>query len=75
MEERYSRNRIYVRSEEQQFIRNYRILSGGAGIGGIIAECALRFGFDEWCQWIENKSRCVSFGTVPAFNLIAIYCS
>ncbi|MDR0613258.1 MAG: ThiF family adenylyltransferase [Dysgonamonadaceae bacterium] len=46
MEERYSRNRIYVRSEEQQFIRNYRILSGGAGIGGIIAECALRFGFE-----------------------------
>lgn len=46
MEERYSRNRIYVRPEEQQLIKNYSILLGGAGIGSIIAECALRFGFE-----------------------------
>ena len=46
MEERYTRNRIYVRPEEQQLIKNYSILLGGAGIGSIIAECALRFGFE-----------------------------
>lgn len=46
MQERYSRNRIYVRPEEQQLVKNYRILLGGAGIGSIIAECALRFGFE-----------------------------
>lgn len=46
-EERYSRNRIYVRPEEQKLIKNYRILLGGAGIGSIIAECALRFGFEN----------------------------
>lgn len=45
--ERYSRNRIYVREDEQQIIKNTRILLGGAGIGSIIAECALRFGFEH----------------------------
>lgn len=44
--ERYSRNRIYVQEDEQQLIRNTKILLGGAGIGSIIAECALRFGFE-----------------------------
>ena len=46
MEERYSRNRIYVRPEEQHLLKHFRILLGGAGIGSIIAECALRFGFE-----------------------------
>lgn len=46
MEERYSRNRIYVKEEEQDKIKNTKILLGGAGIGSIIAECALRFGFE-----------------------------
>ncbi|TGX79503.1 hypothetical protein E5358_14850 [Palleniella muris] len=45
--ERYSRNRIYVNAEEQKKVRNTRILLGGAGIGSIIAECALRFGFEN----------------------------
>lgn len=45
--ERYSRNRIYVSEEEQERIRRTRILLGGAGIGSIIAECALRFGFEN----------------------------
>lgn len=44
---RYSRNRIYVRKEEQNLIKNTKILLGGAGIGSIIAECALRFGFEN----------------------------
>lgn len=46
MEERYIRNRIYIRPEEQQLVKNYRILLGGVGIGSIIAECALRLGFE-----------------------------
>lgn len=44
---RYSRNRIYVREDEQEFVRNTKIILGGAGIGSIIAECALRFGFEN----------------------------
>lgn len=45
--ERYSRNRIYVSGAEQQVVQQTRILLGGAGIGSIIAECALRFGFEN----------------------------
>ena len=45
--DRYSRNRIYVSEEEQEKIWQVRILLGGAGIGSIIAECALRFGFEN----------------------------
>ena len=47
MEERYSRNRLYVSEREQKIIKDYRILLGGAGIGSILAECALRFGFEH----------------------------
>lgn len=47
MEERYIRNRIYVSEQEQETIKNTRILLGGAGIGSVIAECALRFGFEN----------------------------
>ena len=46
MKERYSRNRIYVDAEEQEQVRGFRVFLGGAGIGSIIAECALRFGFE-----------------------------
>ena len=44
--ERYSRNRIYIQENEQEIIKNTKIFIGGAGIGSIIAECALRFGFE-----------------------------
>jgi molybdopterin/thiamine biosynthesis adenylyltransferase len=47
MESRYCRNRIYLTTEEQQIIKNYPILLGGSGIGSVIAECALRFGFEN----------------------------
>ena len=47
MEERYSRNRLYVSKREQSIIKDYKIFLGGAGIGSIIAECALRFGFEH----------------------------
>ena len=38
--ERYSRNRIYISEEEQERIKQVRLLLGGAGIGSNIAECA-----------------------------------
>ena len=44
--ERYSRNRIYVSDKEQLRIKDFKIVLGGAGIGSIIAECLLRFGFE-----------------------------
>ncbi|MBR5716588.1 MAG: ThiF family adenylyltransferase [Bacteroidales bacterium] len=47
MEERYSRNRLYISPAEQEEIKGKRILLGGAGLGSVIAECALRFGFER----------------------------
>ena len=47
MEARYSRNRIYLSKGEQKIIKEYPILLGGSGIGSVIAECALRFGFEN----------------------------
>lgn len=47
MEARYSRNRIYLSKEEQEIIKDYPILLAGSGIGSVIAECALRFGFEN----------------------------
>ncbi|WP_286032167.1 ThiF family adenylyltransferase [Phocaeicola coprophilus] len=47
MMERYNRNRIYISTEEQEIIRHTPVLLGGAGIGSIIAECALRLGFEK----------------------------
>lgn len=47
MENRYARNRLYVTEEEQEVIKNYPIILGGAGIGSVISECLLRFGFEN----------------------------
>jgi molybdopterin/thiamine biosynthesis adenylyltransferase len=47
MKERYVRNRIYVSEEEQEAIKNTKVFFGGAGIGSNIAECVLRFGFEQ----------------------------
>lgn len=47
MDIRYSRNRIYLSEEEQESIKDYPILLGGAGIGSVIAESALRLGFEN----------------------------
>ena len=44
---RYSRNRIYISEEDQNKIKNFPILLGGVGIGSVIAECALRLGFEN----------------------------
>lgn len=47
MEEMYSRNLFYIPEKNQESIRKIRLLLGGAGIGSNIAECALRFGFEN----------------------------
>ncbi len=47
MESRYNRNRIYLTEDDQQTIKNYPIILGGSGIGSVIAECALRLGFEN----------------------------
>lgn len=44
---RYSRNRIYISKLYQQKIKSTRILVAGCGIGSVIAECALRLGFEN----------------------------
>ena len=46
MEDRYTRNRLYLTDYEQDSIKGFPILLGGIGIGSVIAECALRFGFE-----------------------------
>lgn len=45
--ERYSRNRLYIPSNEQEIIKNTPILVGGCGLGSNIAECMLRLGFES----------------------------
>jgi molybdopterin/thiamine biosynthesis adenylyltransferase len=46
MENRYNRNRIYITNEEQEILKKTSVILGGAGIGSVIAECLLRFGFE-----------------------------
>lgn len=46
MEKRYNRNRLYLTTDDQKLIKNIPILLGGAGIGSVIAENLLRFGFE-----------------------------
>lgn len=46
MEQRYDRNRLYLTKDQQKLIKGTPILLGGAGIGSVIAECLLRFGFE-----------------------------
>lgn len=45
--ERYTRNRLYISPEEQNQIKTTKVLIAGCGIGSNIAECALRFGFEN----------------------------
>lgn len=47
MENRYSRNRLYIDLHEQLKIKSARVLLAGAGIGSVIAECMLRLGFEN----------------------------
>ncbi|AYD49064.1 ThiF family adenylyltransferase [Arachidicoccus soli] len=43
----YKRNRIYINEPDQAKLRNYKVLIAGSGIGSVIAECALRLGFEN----------------------------
>ncbi|MDR0872055.1 MAG: ThiF family adenylyltransferase [Prevotellaceae bacterium] len=43
----YSRNRLCITAKEQAQIRRFRIVLAGAGLGSVIAECALRLGFED----------------------------
>ena len=45
----YRRNYLYINGENQEKIKNFHILIGGCGLGSIIAECALRLGFENIC--------------------------
>jgi len=47
MTTRYKRNRIYLTEQEQEVIKDYPIILAGSGIGSVIAECALRLGFEN----------------------------
>lgn len=47
MDNRYDRNRLYITEKEQELIKDYPVILGGAGIGSVIAECLLRFGFEN----------------------------
>lgn len=44
---RYVRNRIYLDYSQQEVIKETPILIAGCGIGSVIAECALRLGFEN----------------------------
>lgn len=46
-ENRYIRNRIYLSDKEQEIIKKTPIFLAGCGIGSVIAECALRIGFEN----------------------------
>lgn len=43
----YRRNFLYISEANQEKIKNFRILIGGCGLGSVIAECALRLGFEN----------------------------
>lgn len=43
----YCRNRIYISKSEQQRMRDFKIVFGGLGLGSVIAEFALRMGFEN----------------------------
>lgn len=44
---RYSENKPCFTEEEREIIMNIPVLLAGCGLGSIIAECALRFGFEN----------------------------
>jgi molybdopterin/thiamine biosynthesis adenylyltransferase len=44
---RYKRNRIYISDSEQIRIKKFKVLVAGCGIVSVIAECALRLGFEN----------------------------
>ncbi|MBW1298833.1 HesA/MoeB/ThiF family protein [Aquimarina litoralis] len=47
-EERYHKNVLYITPEQQDRIKNSKIVFGGVGLGSVIAEAALRLGFENF---------------------------
>lgn len=43
----YSRNNLYVSNQEQEILKRTPVFLAGCGIGSVIAECALRLGFEN----------------------------
>lgn len=43
----YARNRIYISKVQQEAIKTNKVFIAGCGIGSVIAECALRLGFEN----------------------------
>ena len=48
MTKRYNRNWLFVSPEQQEKIKNTWVIMGGAGLGSVIAEAALRLGFEKF---------------------------
>ncbi|PKV49968.1 ThiF family protein [Aquimarina sp. MAR_2010_214] len=46
--ERYYKNALYVTPEQQDKIKNVKIVFGGVGLGSVLAEAALRLGFENF---------------------------
>lgn len=47
-QERYFKNILYITPEQQEKIKNTKILFGGVGLGSVVAEAALRLGFENF---------------------------
>ena len=46
--ERYHKNVLYISPKEQNNIRDIKIVFAGVGLGSVIAEAALRLGFENF---------------------------
>ncbi|RWZ90914.1 MAG: hypothetical protein EO766_01150 [Hydrotalea sp. AMD] len=45
---RYNRNRFYNSKNKTRTNKKYKIFFAGCGIGSLLAECALRIGFENF---------------------------
>lgn len=45
---RYTKNVLYISPEQQEKIKSTKILFGGVGLGSVVAEAALRLGFENF---------------------------
>ena len=48
MKNRYTKNKPFISKDEQAKIKDAHILFGGVGLGSVIAEVALRLGFEKF---------------------------
>lgn len=47
-DDRFARNTLFITPEQQKKIKETRIIFGGVGLGSVIAETALRLGFENF---------------------------